>query len=145
MSQTGGTGKPWLFDVNDFELLEPIRNQLVHVDTYFDEEHETNTLAIVMDKILDDLPEEYADCVRLVFLEGRTLRDCGRTLGIDHKTVKSRADKGVEMMRQRLLDSVWIAEMLRGYIPSDETKETSAKSSSNVASVMKDLKKVPYE
>lgn len=131
----------WLFDVNDFEVLNSIRNQLTHVDVYFEEEHETNTLAIVMDKILDDLPEDYADCVRLVYLEGRTYRDCGRTLNIDHKTVKSRAEKGVELMRTRLVDSVWIAEMLRGYIPADELVDVETKSPSRVADVMKDLKR----
>jgi DNA-directed RNA polymerase specialized sigma24 family protein len=137
-AQTGGSRRTWLFGGNETDLPSPIRDQLVHYDTYFEEdEPETTTLAIVMDHVLDQLPEELADCVRLIHLEGRSHRDAGRTLGIDHKTAKARADKGIEYMRSRLIDSVWIAEMLRGYIPADELQsDTLASSSSRVAEVL---------
>jgi DNA-directed RNA polymerase specialized sigma24 family protein len=138
--QTGGSRKTWLFDTNEAELIGPIRDQLVHHDAYFSEEYDTNTLAIVMDHVLEDLPEEQAECVKLVYLEGRSLREAGRTLGIDHKTVKSRAAKGVEAMRARLVDSVWIAEMLRGYIPADELQSSAASSTSKVADIIGSLK-----
>jgi DNA-directed RNA polymerase specialized sigma24 family protein len=138
--QTGGSRKTWLFDSNDVELLGPIRDQLVHHDTYFSEEYDTNTLAIVMDHVLDDLPEEQAECVKLVYLEGRSLREAGRTLGIDHKTVKARAAKGVEAMRARLVDSVWIAEMLRGYIPQEELRSAEAKATTRVADILGGLR-----
>lgn len=121
--QTGGDRKTWVFDPSQVEQIAPIREQLTArsaEDEYLDEEYGTNTLALVMDKVLDDLPKDIADAVRLVHLKGMSLRSAAKILGVDHKTIKARVTKGVDMMRKRLVDSVWIAEMLAGYIPKDE-------------------------
>jgi DNA-directed RNA polymerase specialized sigma24 family protein len=141
-SQTGGSRKNWLFGGGEADIPGPIRDQLVHYDTYFEEEEtDENTLAIVMDHVLEQLPEEQADAVRLIYLEGRTHRDAGRTLGVDHKTAKARADKGIESMRSRLVDSMWIAEMLRGYIPTEEIKNNDRpRSESSVTDVLTQMK-----
>ena len=121
--QTGGSRKTWVFDPSQMEDIAPIREQLTvpsAEDQYFEEHYSTNTLALVMDKVLDDLPKDIADAVRLVHLKGMSLRSAAKILGVDHKTIKSRVTKGVDLMRKRLVDSVWIAEMLAGYIPKDE-------------------------
>jgi DNA-directed RNA polymerase specialized sigma24 family protein len=121
--QTGGSKKTWVFDPSQLEEIAPIRAQLTAMsaeDQYFETEYGTNTLALVMDKVLDDLPKDIADAVRLVHLKGMSLRSAAKILGADHKTIKLRVTKGVDMMRKRLVDSVWIAEMLSGYIPKDE-------------------------
>lgn len=121
--QTGGSKKTWVFDPSKLEEIAPIRAQLTAMsaeDQYFETEYGTNTLALVMDKVLDDLPKDIADAVRLVHLKGMSLRSAAKILGADHKTIKLRVTKGVDMMRKRLVDSVWIAEMLTGYIPKDE-------------------------
>lgn len=118
--QTGGAKKTWVFDPSSIEQIPAIRNALVHYDVYFDEDKSDSTLAIVMDKIMEDLPTDLADCVRLVYLNGLSYRASGKVLNIDHKTVKARVVKGVALMKQRLTDSVWISEMLRGYLPVDE-------------------------
>ncbi len=119
--QTGGSKKNWSFDPATAESIGPIRDALIHYDTYFEEDPEgASTLSIVLDKILDDLPPELQEPVRLVHLEGKSFRAAAKILKIDHKTVKSRVERGVVLLRERLVDSVWIAEMLRGYIPKDE-------------------------
>jgi DNA-directed RNA polymerase specialized sigma24 family protein len=122
--QTGGAKKTWVFDPSSIEQIPAIRNALVHYDVYFDDDKSDDksdsTLAIVMDKIMEDLPTDLADCVRLVHLKGLSYRASGKVLNIDHKTVKARVVKGVALMKQRLTDSVWISEMLRGYLPVDE-------------------------
>lgn len=120
-AQTGGSKKNWSFDPSTAESIGPIRDALVHHDTYFADAPEgASTLSIVLDKILDDLPSELQEPVRLVHLEGKSFRAAAKILKIDHKTVKSRVERGVGLLRERLVDSVWIAEMLRGYIPVDE-------------------------
>jgi DNA-directed RNA polymerase specialized sigma24 family protein len=139
-SQTGGARRTWLFDVGNVDNLGPIRDTLVHYDEYFSEDPAVSTLAIVMDQVLVQLPETQADCVRLVYLEGHSYRTAGKILGIDHKTVKARADKGVAAMRARLVDSVWIAEMLRGYIPSDEVTTDRTVRGAAVADILSGLK-----
>lgn len=139
--QTGGDKKTWVFDPSDAEvdMIPQIREQLVHYDEYFFEEHGDSTLAIVMDRVLDELPEHIADAVRLVHLRGKSLRAAAKIMGVDHKTVKARVDKGVLLMRKRLTDSLWIAEMLRGYLPADELKSEPIKKT-NVADILKTLK-----
>jgi DNA-directed RNA polymerase specialized sigma24 family protein len=122
-SQTGGSKKTWVFDPASVEDIGAIRDALVASsaeDEFFAEDQGMTTLAIVMDKILDDLPTDLAEAVSLVYLKGQTFRGAAKILGVTHKTVKARVEKGVAMMRKRLTDSVWVAEMLRGYIPADE-------------------------
>lgn len=139
--QTGGSKKTWSFDPAHIEEMSPIRNALTvqsAEDEFFQDDQSMNTLAIVMDKILDDLPQDLAAAVRLVHLKGMSLRGAAKTLKVDHKTVKSRVEKGVALMRTRLTDSVWIAEMLRGYLPADEITSSPIEKN-NVAQIIKTL------
>lgn len=139
--QTGGSKKNWSFDPAQAESIGPIRDALVHYDEYFaEEESGASTLSIVLDKILADLPEEFQEPVKLVHLQGKSFRAAAKILGIDHKTVKSRVDRGVELLRARLVDSVWIAEMLRGYIPKDEILEERRPQGDKVANIISTLK-----
>lgn len=138
-SQTGGERKTWLFDPSTVERVEVLRDALVHHDKYFFEEYGTSTLGIVMDKILEDLPPEIAQAVKLVHLENNSYRSAARIIGVDHKTVKARVDKGVIEMRRRLVDSVWIAEMLRTYLPKDEFSAQKLEAA-NVTDILKGLK-----
>ena len=140
MMQTGGSKKNWSFDPAMLDSLPQIRDALIHNDVYFEDEPEgASTLSIVLDKILEDLPADVQQPVRLVHLEGKSFRAAAKILKIDHKTVKSRVERGVQMMRERLVDSVWIAEMLRGYIPKDEIVKIKPQGErvSNILSTLK--------
>ena len=140
--QTGGDKKTWVFDPAQMEDIAPIRQQLTAAsaeDQYLEEHYCTNTLALVMDKVLDDLPKDLADAVRLVHLKGMSFRSAAKILGVDHKTIKARVTKGVDLMRKRLVDSVWIAEMLTGYIPKDEYIPI-APAGNKVSDILKTLK-----
>lgn len=142
--QTGGSKKAWSFDPSMVDTMAPIRDALVHNDTYFDEDiNPQTTLAIVLDRILEDLPEELQAPVRLVYLENRSYRSAARTLNVDHKTVKARVTKGIAILKSRLVDSVWIAEMLRGYLPTDEIAQESSLQGDKVANILNTLKVVP--
>ena len=118
--RTGGADRHWTFDPTTVEHIGPIMNKLVHYDEYFVEEEADSTLAIVLDKMLDDLPEELRGPVSLVYLSGISYRSAGRTLGLDHKTVKSRALRGIEVLRLRLKDTAWVAALLEGALPEQE-------------------------
>jgi DNA-directed RNA polymerase specialized sigma24 family protein len=140
--QTGGSKKNWSFDPASVDNIAPIRDALVHHDQYFAEETDNyNTLAIVMEKIVQDLPEELREPVHLVHLEGKTFRAAAKILGIDHKTVKARVDRGVALLKSRLVDSVWIAEMLRGYIPQDEIAHERSAQGGKVVNILNTLKR----
>lgn len=123
-SRTGGKDRHWLFDHTDVESIPGISNKLVHYDEYFvEDDGYESTLAIIIDKLLEDLPEDLRAPVSLVYLSGISYRSAGRTLNIDHKTVKSRADKGIEILRHKLTDTAWIVSLLEGLIPEESGSE----------------------
>jgi hypothetical protein len=115
--QTGGSSKAWLFDPISVQELTPILSKLAVYDTYFEEENGETTLQIVLDQILEELPPELEEAVRLTFLAGLSYRSAGKTIGVDHKTVKARSERGVKALRKRLTDTVWLATLLKGMIP----------------------------
>jgi hypothetical protein len=137
--QTGGDRKHWLFDPNQAESISPIASKLIHEDTYFEDDDAETTLAKVLDLLLEELPEDQRLAVRAIYLSGMTQRAAARALGVDHKTVKLRAQKGVEALRQRLLDSAWLADLLSGAVPSDEVPTRRLASSNNLLSVLSRL------
>lgn len=137
MAQTGGTSKHWLFDPQQIDSIGPILSKLVTYDSYFVEEQGQTTLQIVLDKILEELPEELEECVRLIYLAGMSQRSAARTIGVDHKTVKARADKGIKILRKRLTDTVWLSALIGGMIP--EQVDTKVSSPEKVFRVLNDL------
>jgi DNA-directed RNA polymerase specialized sigma24 family protein len=142
--RTGGADRSWSFDPTTVESIAPIMSKLVHYDEYFVEQEGDSTLAIVLDKMLDDLPEDLRGSVSLVYLSGVSYRSAGRTLGLDHKTVKSRAERGVKIMRNRLMDTAWVAALLEGMLPENSELPRVA-SPEKVAGILQSLgtKKMP--
>lgn len=137
--RTGGADRHWSFDSNAVESIAPIMSKLIHHDEYFVEEQPESTLAIVLDKMLDDLPEELRAPVSLIHLSGLSYRSAGRTLGLDHKTVKARAEKGLKILRARLRDTAWVAALLDGVIPRDEPEQQPVVSPERVVSILQTL------
>lgn len=139
--QTGGDKRVWIFDPHEVENIAQIRDQLVFTPTYFFDEEDDGetTLAKVMDQLLNGLPEDLREAVTLVHIAGRTYRDAARTLGIDHKTVKARADKGLKILKEKLTDVAWVTSLLRGYLPEDELENIRRPQGQPVANVLKTL------
>lgn len=134
--QTGGADKHWLFDPQSMETISPILEKLAVYDTYFTEDSGLTTLSIVLDRILDELPPELEEAVRLVYLAGISYRSAGKIIGVDHKTVKARSLRGVEALRRRLTDTVWLTSLVGGMLPEEiqSPKMTSPEKVFNVLS-----------
>jgi hypothetical protein len=137
--RTGGPDRHWVFDPTSVEMITPIMNKLVHHDEYFVDEQGDSTLAIVLDKMLEDLPEDLRGPVSLVHLSGVSYRSAGRTLNLDHKTVKSRAEKGIAILRARLKDTAWVAALLDGALPEDDRPEIKLSSPERVVGILQSL------
>ncbi len=137
--RTGGPDRHWVFDPTSVEMITPIMNKLVHHDEYFVDEQGDSTLAIVLDKMLEDLPEDLRGPVSLVYLSGVSYRSAGRTLNLDHKTVKSRAEKGIAILRSRLKDTAWVAALLDGALPEDDRPEVKLSSPERVVGILQSL------
>jgi hypothetical protein len=139
--QTGGAGKKWLFSHDEVEAIPVIRDALVHYDNYFFEDPPgETTLSIVMDRLLADLPVDQAEPIKLIYLEGRSLREAGVILGVDHKTVRARANKGIAVLKKRLVDSMWVASMLRPYIPKDEITADEELRKNDISTILDTLR-----
>jgi hypothetical protein len=138
-AQTGGSDRHWLFDPQDVEAIGPILSKLAVYDEYFVDESGQTTLAIVLDRILDELPEHLEEAVRLVYLAGISYRSAARTIGVDHKTIKARADKGVDLLRKRLTDTVWLASLINGMLPDGVVDTPKVTSPEKVFKILNDL------
>lgn len=139
--QTGGDSKHWLFNPQDIETLTPILSKLAVYDEYFQGDSGQTTLSIVLDKILEELPQELEEAVRLTYLAGISYRSAARTVGVDHKTIKARAERGVKILRSRLQDTMWLAALLSGMLPDDAVKASKATSPESVFNVLSGLSK----
>jgi DNA-directed RNA polymerase specialized sigma24 family protein len=140
LGRSGGDKKHWLFDprtVEDSDLVP----HFVHTDKYFEGTPDSDsTLAIVLDRLLDELPAELEEAVRLIYLSGLSQHKAGGMMGVTHKTAKARADRGIAKIRQRLTDSVWLADLLRGFVPEDEVPTTALATSERITTVLGALK-----
>ena len=136
--QSGGSKKNWSFDHSAAESIPAILKQITVYDEYFDEEDPMTVLANILDQLLAELPPELGDPVRLIYLTGMSYRSAGETLGIDHKTVKKRANLGVEQLKTRLTDTAWVATMLTGMLP-EETVAPRLETSERVVSILNSL------
>jgi predicted DNA-binding protein (UPF0251 family) len=137
--QTGGADKHWLFNPQDIETMTPILSKLAVYDEYFKDEMGDTTLSIVLDKILEELPDELEEAVRLVYLAGISYRSAARTVGCDHKTIKARADRGIDRLRKRLTDTVWLASLINGMIPEGTVDTPKVTSPEKVFTVLNNL------
>lgn len=116
--RTGGVRNTWSFDSNN--PPHPIAQRLVsHDDIDGDGPEFERMLAIVMDRLLADLPPHLEEAVRLTHLAGLSQRKAAAIVGVDHKTVAARARKGIAELRSRIEDSVWLADLLKGQIPDE--------------------------
>jgi hypothetical protein len=138
--QSGGKDKHWLFDPQSIETIGPILEKLAVYDEYFAEQDGVTTLGIVLDRILEELPDELEESVRLVYLAGISYRSAGRTIGVDHKTVKARAERGIKILRTRLTDTVWLATLVGDMLPTASSNPLSAPD--KVFSVLSNLKAI---
>lgn len=141
MAQSGGKSRQWLFDPQHVDSIAPILNKLVYYDKYFVEEEGQTTLQIVLDKILEELPKDLEESVRLIYLAGMSQRSAAKTLGVDHKTVKARADKGISILKKKLTDTVWLASLIGGMLP-EEKEQVKVSSSEKVFNVLNGLTEI---
>jgi DNA-directed RNA polymerase specialized sigma24 family protein len=112
--------KQWTFDPTD--VPQPIADKLIYHENFFgDEPSQDTVLSIVLDTLLEELPKEQEDAVRLLYIMGLSQHKAAKIIGCSHKTVKSRADKGIATLRARLTDASWIADLLGGLIPTENT------------------------
>jgi len=143
--QTGGEKRQWLFDPAEAENIRPIANQLIHEDIYFEDLAEDTVLTKVLDTLMAEITPEEREAINLVYITGLSLRKAAVRIGVDHKTVSARCKRGVAAMRRRLVDSVWIADMLAGMVPADEVPSQPVDVTATASAIIGNLKRSDSE
>jgi hypothetical protein len=101
---------------------EPIASKLVYHENFLgDEPTQDTVLSLVLDTLMQELPREQEDAVRLLYIMGLSQHKAGNIIGCSHKTVKARADKGIATLKLRLTDASWVADLLGNIIPGGNT------------------------
>lgn len=139
--QTGGEKRQWLFDPAEVENIRPIADHLIHEDVYFENLTEDTVLTKVLDTLMAEITPEEREAINLVYITGLSLRKAAGKLGVDHKTVAARCKRGIAAMRRRLVDSVWIADMLAGMVPSDEVPAQPIDVTATASTIIGNLRK----
>jgi RNA polymerase sigma-70 factor (ECF subfamily) len=65
---------------------------------------------------IETLPEEYADALRRVELEGQSQKDAARELGLSYSGMKSRVQRGRALLQQALLRCCAVERDVRGRV-----------------------------
>jgi DNA-directed RNA polymerase specialized sigma24 family protein len=139
--QTGGEKRQWLFDPADAENIRPIANHLIHEDVYFEDLAEDTVLTKVLDTLLAEVTPEEREAINLVYITGLSFRKAAAIVGVDHKTVSARCRRGIASMRRRLVDSVWIADLLAGMVPADEVPAQPVDVTATASAIIGNLKR----
>jgi hypothetical protein len=122
--QTGGAKRTWLFDPSTVHEIPQIQGKMVHYDEYDSMPSQDKIITFVLDHLIDMLPSEEAEAIRMLHIEQQSMRASGREIGVDHKTVGARAKRGLETVRRKIATTPWLADFLQGTLPEDEAPTT---------------------
>jgi hypothetical protein len=142
-TRTGGPGRQWSYNPQSVEDEPILSRKLSHHDEYFAEDVDDTetTLTIVLMRLLEDLPEKEREALRQVVINGLSLREASEILKCSHQSAKNRSVRGAAMLKQRLKESVWFADMLGGSVPADEMPTQPLATTERVSGVLSELAK----
>jgi hypothetical protein len=91
-------------------------------DTYFATDEGEDTFALIIERILADLPERQRACVEMCAMKGMEYAEVGRLLKCADQTARRETLRGLDKIRKALAETPWA----RGFtyrIPTDEQPE----------------------
>lgn len=97
----------------------PIGAQTAHTDEYFVGEEKPSVLAVVMQRLVDRLPERQRDAIEAVSIGGYSYRQAAELLDTYPKAVWRWEKRGIEQILRWLKGSPWMLEMLATHLPFD--------------------------
>lgn len=118
--QTGGDKRHWLYDPSSVHEIPQIQKKLVVNDHYSVVPSQDYIVTFILDHLMNMLPAEESEAVRMIHIGGMTLRASGRELKVDHKTVKARAERGLTSIKRKIAETPWLKEFLNNEMFEDE-------------------------
>lgn len=105
----------WLYRIARNVIIDHYRSQRITSELPEDLEAEQpfslpaeQTLALCLTPFMKELPELYRDTMQATAIEGRSLADLSRELGLSHSAMKSRASRGRQMLRDKVLECCYV-------------------------------------
>jgi DNA-directed RNA polymerase specialized sigma24 family protein len=98
-----------------------LAGDLSYEDTYFKIESEADdSSALVLDTLLQDLPERQRAAIEMCILGQISYAQAGRMMGCSDQTMRRETLRALAVLKQRLEDVPWLAAILdRSYLPAD--------------------------
>ena len=102
-----------------------LASPLSYYDKYFDVELDDDSSALVLDQLLEGLPERQRAAIEMCVIGQISYAQAGRDLGCSDQTMRRETMRALELLRERLGQTPWLAAMLdRSYLPSDNSAGT---------------------
>ena len=110
------------FSGQDESLIERLSEDAVYSDEYpsLADDDDSHPLSLIVDALVDALPERERTAVQLTVLKGHSLRTAAETMGIDHKMVLRYKRRALEHLREYLQYGHWAYDMVRDRLPASD-------------------------
>lgn len=105
--------RPWLFALVRHKAIDVFRSRSYALNREFPDEtvgsdeeatERTESAAHAIDaaRLLDRLPADYRDALRLTKIEGFSVQEAAERLGVSSSAIKSRVSRGIQKIRREL-------------------------------------------
>jgi len=99
-----------------------LAGDLSYHDEYFANEPGEDASSLVLDTLLEDLPDRQRSAIELCIIGQVSYAEAGRMMGCSDQTMRRETMRAIKVLRERLEGTPWLAAILdRSYLPTDGT------------------------
>ena len=99
-----------------------LAGDLSYTDEYFVNEPSEDASSLVLDTLLQELPDRQRSAIELCIIGQVSYAEAGRMMGCSDQTMRRETMRAIKVLRERLEGTPWLAAILdRSYLPTDGT------------------------
>jgi len=99
-----------------------LAGDLSYYDTYFANDPGEDAASLVLDTLLQDLPDRQRSAIELCVIGQVSYAEAGRMLGCSDQTMRRETMRAIKALRERMEGTPWLAAILdRSYLPTEGT------------------------
>ena len=127
--------KPWLFQIANRAIIDFYRSRKSHIelteaDLWYSDDHGSsvfNDFTPCIEPFVDALPEDTADLLKAVDIQGQSQKEYAQAHGIAYTTLKSRVTKGRKQLKKLFEDCCHLELDQFGNVIGYEVKSADTK------------------